>query len=196
MNFAQLYNHVNGLTTDNISVKEVANFVVAHHDDVGEVNFWPVELDPDISLGHIKYERDRSSPYDAEFSIANIRFDKCLNRCWRRFVCCKELMHVFDTADQRVDTRDRFVRLMGEFEAIPIPVDASPMFLSELWAEWKALIVLCPQRLREKYIAGWQNKTLSDFDIALKLKIPETVVSAAMGGYYLNALVRLVEKPE
>lgn len=167
-------------------------FPSAHHDDVGEVHFWPVDLDPEIAFGHIKYERDRSSPYEDEFTVANIRFDKNLTRCWRRFVCCKELMHVFDSAAERVDTREKFLRLMGEFEAIPISEDVSPMFLSELRAQWMALMVLCPKRLRDKYIIGWRDKSLTDYDLALKIKIPELAIKALMSDHYETGLARLI----
>ena len=171
-------------------MRDVANRIVAHHAQIGEINFYAVELDGDISLGHMKYERDRSSPYDDEFTVANIRFDKTLNRCGRRYVSCKEMMHIFDTADEAVSSRERFIQLLNEFETLPMPKDISPMYLSELNAEWKALLILCPKRLRDKYRGGWEANEVgySDLDIALKLKIPENLIRSIMSPYYETAL--------
>jgi len=189
MKYSDLYNYANGLETDAISVKDLARRIASSSGtDIGEVNFWPVELDSNISYGHIKYERDRSSAYGEEFRIANIRYDKTLNRCWTRFVCCKELMHVFDTPEERVDTREKFLKLMKELETLPMKPDISPMLASELNAEWMALIVLCPKKLRDRYKPLMADKTMSELDVALKLKIPEATVRSLMSDYYETAL--------
>ena len=193
MRYADLYAYSESLTGPAVSVKDLATQICAHHgNDVGLVNFWPVELDSDISFGHLKYEWDRDSPYEDEFRIANIRFDKTLNRCWTRFVCCKELMHVFDNPEERADTRDEFFRLMSELESLRMKDDMSAMFLSELEAQWMAVIILCPPRLRNKYKPLLDNKTMTEYDIALTLKIPEAVIRNTMSDYYDQAMARLL----
>jgi hypothetical protein len=194
MRYAALYQYSNGQTSDAISVHDLAGRICAFHPDVGAYNFVPVELDPEVSLGHLKYERDRDSPYEGPFRVANIRYDKTLNRCWTRFVCCKELMHVFDSAEERVDDRNKFLKLMKEFESIPMKADISPMFASELSAEWMAVIVLCPKRLRDVLRPQWLDKTLSNYDVALRLKIPEVTIKSLMDDYYDTALAELLEK--
>ena len=194
MRYADLYQYSNGLAAEAISVRDLADRICEHHgNDIGLVNFWPVELDADISFGHIMFDRDRDSPYEAPFRIANIRYDKSLNRCWTRFVCCKELMHVFDRPEERVDTRERFLTLMSELESLRMKEDMSAMFFSELEAQWMAVIVLCPPRLRDKYKPLLENKTMSEYDIALKLKIPEAVIRNTMSDYYDRAMARLVD---
>lgn len=193
MRFADLYTYSNSLQGEAVSVRDLANQICAHDGiDIGEVNFWPVELDSNISFGHIKFEQERDSPYGAPFRIANIRFDQTLNRCWRRYVCCKELMHVFDKPDERVDTRDKFLRLMSELESLRMKEDMSPMFFSELEAQWMAVIVLCPRRLRDKFKPQYDSKSVSPYQIALKLKIPEAVIAGVMGDYYNVAMARLL----
>jgi hypothetical protein len=191
MLFSDLYKYANDLPDDVISVKKLAVHIEAHHPDIGEVNFWPVVLDAQISLGHMVYERARSSAYGAAFTVANVRYDKNQNRCWRRFICCKELMHVFDDANERVDSREKFLQLMKELESRPLKDDISAMFSSEMNAEWMALLVLCPKRLRDKWRPTWADKTLSDYDVALKLKVPEAYVFALMDDYYDAALKTL-----
>lgn len=194
MRYSDLYAYVQGSTASVVSVKDLAAQICAHHgNDVGIVNFWPVELDSNISFGHIKYEWDRDSPYEEEFRIANIRYDKTLNRCWTRFVCCKELMHVFDKPEERVDTREKFFRLMSELESLRLKEDMSPMFYSELEAQWMAIILLCPPRLRNVYKPLFENKSMSAYNIALKLKIPEAAIRNTMNDYYDQAMARLLE---
>jgi hypothetical protein len=140
----------------------------------------------------MKYERARSSPYTQGFTIANIRFDKKQNRCWTRFICCKELMHVFDSEAQSVNNRQKFLHLMTELQQRPMKGDISAMFSSELDAEWMALLVLCPERLRVNWRQRWIDKELPDYDIALALRIPEIFVKPIMDEYYETALRSLV----
>jgi hypothetical protein len=141
---------------------------------------------------------DRSSPNAGTSpskidTVANIRFDKSLNRCWRRFVCCKELMHVFDSESERVSSRDRFLRLMKDIDNRPMAGDQSDMFTSEMNAEWMALIALCPKRLRDKYMQQYVDRTLSPYDVGLMFKIPEAVVKSLMSDYYDAALDRVTK---
>lgn len=181
MLFKQLYDFANGQPGPSVSVKALADFVSAHHDDIGEVHFYPVDIERNISLGHILYENDRSSAYGAEFRIASIRYAHDLNRCWRRFVICKELMHAFDTDEEKADTSEKFVQLLKDLENPPPQSQMSAMYTSEFDALWKALAVLCPATLREKLKADWEAKVLSDYDVALSFRIPESYVAAAMG---------------
>lgn len=190
MKFIDLYNYVADLESPVIAVRDVKQRIIAHHSEIGDIKFWPVDLDPQISLGHILYERERDSPYEQPFTVANVRFDRKQNRCWRRLICCKELMHVFDGPEEKASDRGRFLRLMQEFEVRPMAGDTSPMFSSELRAEWMALLILCPKRLRDATRPQWADKTLSNYDVALKYKIPEDVVESLMSDYYDTALAR------
>ena len=197
MKFADLYHYANTqLDGDAVPLKELQTRIQAFHGSVGKVEFWPVELDRTKSLGHIKYERDRSSPYDDAFTVVSIRYDKTLTRCWRRFVCCKELMHVFDTNPEKVDTRDKFFRLMKELETPPLFGDQSPMYASELRAQWMAVFCLVPERLRNKYKMHLNSGSIDEYSVALKLKIPLAYVKAISSEYYDIALQRLLSDPD
>jgi hypothetical protein len=163
--------------------RALSDQIVAHHPHVGEVALYPCKLDETISLGHIVYDQDRSSPYDGTFDVAIICFSQTLNRCWRRLVCTKELMHVFDGTQGRTSSRDRFVTLLRELETAPRYEDASPMFKTERDALWKSLLVLCPERLYAKHI----RRDLTGNEIAAvadTLKIPVQAVRALMSPYY------------
>jgi hypothetical protein len=194
MRFVDLYNFANSQPGDFVSLPGLAHHICAHHPHVGEINFYYVTLDQNISLGHMVYERDRDSPYEGEFTVANVRLDRQLNRCWRRYVGTKELMHVFDSDAEKVDTREKFVQLMKEFETPPRKDDMSPMYTSEFDTQWMAVAVLCPQRLRDKYRPLWLDKTMSDYDVALALRIPEAAIKSLMGAYFEKMLPSLLAK--
>lgn len=172
-------------------MRQLADHIVTDHHPIEQVDFWPVDLDPNISLGHMVLERDRSSAYGEAFTIANIRFDRRQNRCWSRYICCKELMHVFDDEEERVSTRERFFTLMSQLQAPPRQPDTSPMYASERDAEWMALLVLCPERLRNHWHPRWVAKDVPDYDVALSLRIPEIFIENIMGDYYQVALEAL-----
>jgi|SRR5665213_375543 len=191
MRYADLYNYANGSQADFVPVKLLAAKIVADHPPIEQVDFWPVELDPNISLGHMVYERAKSSAYGESFTIANIRFEKRQNRCWARFIGCKELMHVFDNEPQSVNSRQKFLQLMAELQTQPMEKDMSAMFSSEVNAEWMALLVLCPERLRAKWRQQCLDKTVSEYNVALALRIPEIFIKAVIGDYYDIALKTL-----
>lgn len=198
MNFADLYRLSNNAQGPHRSFWFLANAVIAHHPRVGDVEAWECDLDENISLAHMTYETDRSSAYGEPYDVAVIRFAKSLNRCWRRAVCTKELMHVFDDSGAQASDEGRFLLLLKQLETKTLlPGDASTMFLSERFAEWMGLIALCPPVLRERYEADYVNQTIDDMHIAQKLKIPRMMIPALMGDYYWRAIELLTgeQKP-
>lgn len=193
MTFKRLYDYSEGLRQRPIKVEGDLDTQVVHLTAQDRVDFIPVELDPEISLGHIKQYRESRVVYDQEpIWVTSIRWHNKLNMCWRRFVCCKELMHVFDSAEERVDTAIKFETLLNELELPPPPEQASPMYVSENRTKWMALCVLAPRPARawaiEQLAAG-----LSPYDVALALRIPEDLIPALVGGRYepiLDSLIR------
>lgn len=194
MKFADIYDFAAGHEQPSINVHKLADRVVLHHKEVGDVKFWPVTLDENVTLGYMRFEKDRSSGYGEEFLVANVRYSDTLNRCWRRFVCCKELMHVFDLEAERTNNMGRFMQLMKELETAPMAGDASPMLASEFNTQWMALAALCPLPLREKYKAAWQADEVSDYEIALKFLVPEACVKSLMSDYFETAVARLLKR--
>jgi hypothetical protein len=95
-------------------------------------------------------------------------------------------MHVFDSADERVNAPDRFTQLLNELET-PLPSDKqSPMYKSENQAMWMALAVLCPRPVFEHFKPKFD--ALSPYEIALDLRIPEALISAVMSEHFENVL--------
>lgn len=154
-----------------------------------QIYFAAVDLDPNISLGHIKQWRDTlTSPYAESQWITEIRYSEELNDCHRRYVCCKELMHVFDTPEERTNSPIKFETLLSELETQPLAKDASPMFFSENKTQWMALAVLCPMPVRDYFLPQWRSGEKSDYEVALELRIPEVLIKGLMSENYDRAV--------
>lgn len=109
MSFKDLYDFSVSLRAHPVLLEGVLDKKAMELSNQDELYYVPVELDTDISLGHIKQYRIPRGVYDADPAwITEIRYHKELNVCWRRFVCCKELMHVFDPLSARSDSGLKF----------------------------------------------------------------------------------------
>lgn len=191
MNFSDLYHFANSeMTASRIGFKFLAERISSEHPDVARVQTWACDLDIEVSMGHIVYEDERTSPYNEAENVAVIRFARSLNRCWQRLVCTKELMHVFDSSGARTSNKERFIQLLSELETAPLSGDASEMFRSERSALWMALLVLCPARLRQVHVVG-DDSDENILMIAHRLKVPVAAVRAIKRDYYNTALETL-----
>jgi len=104
-----------------------------------------------------------------------IVLSRALNYCWERFVYTKELMHVFDDPKEASDTGDAFEAQLDELSG-PAGPSPSPQYNAEILAFWKALAVLCPESDRKAFREQRRRGQIADYDIALKLRIPERYV--------------------
>jgi hypothetical protein len=189
MLFPELYRFSNEeLTSPRVGFSFLAGQIAKRHPDVERVEKWECDLDIEVSMGHMVFEDQRSSPYNEAENVAVIRFARALNRCWRRLVCTKELMHVFDSQNAQTGNGQKFVQLLNELETAPL--DASAMFTAERAAVWMALLVLCPLRLRQLHVTG-DDSDQNVLVIAHRLKVPVAAVRAIRRDYYLEALDRL-----
>lgn len=168
-----------------------------HHSGVGEIKVWAIKYpEPNHQAHYILLGSDRTSAYDEEFDIAEIRYCEELDKHPhdRRFALTKELMHVFDSDDEKTDTREKFVRLAREIQNQPLNEHASAMYHSELGTKWMALVILCPMHIRNKYLVGYKKKEIEGFEIAEKLRLPEWVIPYLMDDYYDEVFETLMKK--
>lgn len=194
MTFGRLYRFANNLRNHPIILEGVVDAKAMELTAQDELYYVPVDLDPHISLGHIKQYRIQTGIYNGDPTwVTEIRYFQGLNTCWKRYVCCKELMHVFDSQAERTDTAEKFQQLVNEIET-PLPRDeASPMYDTESRTLWMAIAVLCPSDLREQFKPKWDGKQLSDYEVALELRIPEVLIKTIMGSQYDRMIPFLTE---
>lgn len=162
---------------------------------VAEIQIDAVELDQSISKGHIVIEDLREGLHEDAHFVAKIRIDHELNRCWARYVTCKELMHVFDSPEEVVSGPERFRELMDEVDSPRMGGDISAMYISEFSAMWMALLILCPRGARNEWKARLEAGEVTPYQVALRFRIPEAVVPGLMDDYYERAYQRLIGEP-
>jgi hypothetical protein len=193
MSYKALYEYSCGLHQHPVLLEGVLDVKAAELSSQNELYYIPLELDPEISLGHIKQYRMPNGVYAEPQWVTEIRYFHELNVCWKRFVCCKELMHVFDSAKERADSALKFQQLLDEIEA-PLPASASSaMYKSESKTKWMALAVLCPEPIRGHLKPKWDSGEMSDYEVAVDLRIPETYIKTLMSDRYENVLKILLK---
>lgn len=197
MSFSSLSKHIESLSNDNhpfvVIDRDITPFILSNTAQ-DEIAFYELDLDPQKSLGHFKQSTIAGgAPYDSDSAIFlyEVRYAKALNLCWRRFVCCKEVLHIFDRESERSDTREKFLQLAKEM-AVESPT-RSAMYSSEIEAMWKAMAILAPRRLRDKYKADYDSGTISDYELALNLRMPEFYIPQIMSSAFdviIDSLVK------
>ncbi|MCF8178461.1 MAG: hypothetical protein K9J74_08130 [Sulfuritalea sp.] len=98
-----------------------------------------------------------------------------LNYCWERFVFTKELMHLFDTDDEKTGTEESFDGLLSEFEVLK-PGAHSSQLVADVRGLWMALACLCPEKHRLEFIEQLEKGHIDHYGIALRLRIPQMYV--------------------
>lgn len=97
---------------------------------------------------------------------------------WRRFVYTKELMHVFDTAEEKADSPTRFDLQIEKFGDPSVAM--SPQYRAEEKAFWRALMVLCPEARRLEFKAQIGRGEVSVAVVGAALRIPGIYISQLM----------------
>jgi len=151
-----------------------------------------VTMDTSIQRGMYITPRNKDSIISRQVGGHVIITARGMNYCWERFVYVKELMHVFTPADQATDSGAKFEELLGGFSLQQSKL--SPQMKSEFDSFWMALGVLCPENMRQLFLKMKTAKQIEDYDIALKLRIPEQYVSRLFDRRYLQNIRRLISK--
>jgi hypothetical protein len=132
-------------------------------------------LDTDVCRGYWLTPQNSHHPLVKQLGHHIVVVARENNECWERFVVVKEMMHLFDTEDQKAADAKMLDGLLSEFSAPMAPF--SPQFDAEIDSFWQALAVLCPQKDREIFRKELLENKTDEYEIALKLKIPESYVT-------------------
>jgi hypothetical protein len=176
---------------------DLMGIINVRHKGVGEIKVYPIKYPSPNRQAHYKLiGTDRTSAYDDEFDIAEIRYCDQLDESpiEKRFTLTKELMHVFDTDNEKVNTREKFVNFLKEIQNKPLSSQRSEMFNSEIGTRWMAAIILCPKPFRDKYLNDYRNGGLKNYEVSENLGIPEWVIPSVMSDYYDTAFDFMMAK--
>ena len=183
--------------TTRVLVEDLRRIVNERHEGVGQVAFRFFEDFPGAQLGSFTWlEDERTSPYQDPFNDAIVFInDRYRNdREMIRLIAAKELMHVFDTDEQKTDSPEKYKTLLKQIESSPIVDDQSEQYAADRVALWKATIALVPPCIRSEYLEGWRNGEIKAPEISAKLWLPDATISACMGDYYDVAVERFLSE--
>jgi hypothetical protein len=168
------------------------------HTGINEVKLYPVDFgsrrDTAYFVLHDEPENDmRESAHEPECFNARIAFCQHLREDPHEFnfVMTKELMHVFDSADERVTSKERFIQLLNDAERMSVE-SATAEWRADIWAYWRALVVLCPKSRRDELKAKLEAQEITEIQVAEEFLIPERMVRSVMGVNFEKSYARLI----
>lgn len=184
MSLKKLVEHFADRDTFPISVDDVATWLVENgYQDNFE--FHLVEMDPRILRGLVKrYYLPSLLPYNTEPALNTvISVSRELNDCWRRFVFCKELVHILDDEQENTCTVEDLRSLTQELTQ-PTNSNVSTQCIADNSAKLKALTILAPLKAIEALRDQYNSKQKTSYDIAMHFRIPVVFVDFLFSDYY------------
>lgn len=197
MLYHELYAKVEALGAAPVLFNFLRDQIEADHGDIQEVKLYPVHYEQPTGEAYYRLEDDRTSGYNDEYLVANIVFCQSLLSEPRqyRFALTKELMHVFDTPEEQVTSREQVIQFFTEIQNKPLWQHATAAYKSEIDTQWKALLMLCPKNVRDQLLVDYRAGEITEADVAQRFEIPEELVMALMDEYYDEVFETLIVGP-
>ena len=134
--------------------------------------------------------------YAGDGKHARIQFSSGLNFCWSRFAILKEMYHcmIDETPEDRVCTVADLLKLAEMIVSSPFATIGGESFdpyETEMTAEILALETLFPLELRTHHEAAYRSGEITDYQLALRYRIPEEYARLGMGKGYLESVKKL-----
>jgi hypothetical protein len=174
MPYPDLYAAVQANGADRISTNWLRARAIEFSAITGVREQWSGAVDP-VYLRGFYIEGPMGPPVAVEAGAALIVLSRamCLGaqgEYMRRFILTKELMHVFDTEEEKANSKEKFDRQIQRLKD-PNAAD-NPQHRAELKAYWRALGVLCTETKRLEYKGLLQRDEISWDVVAASLRIP------------------------
>lgn len=149
-------------------------------------------LDTDVCRGLFLSSSNTQARIVQQHGTDVIILARSLNYCWERFVYTKELMHVFDGAEESTSSPQQFETLLSELDPSS-SLGRSPQSISEVKGLWMALACLCPEEHRKEFASQRKKGHLDDYGIALRLRIPQQYVQNLFVPSYSDIVQTLID---
>ena len=127
-------------------------------------------------IGQFIQQRMQPAVYASEETLVDVFYAENLDDKGRRIVCCKELLHIFDSEEQKTFLPEHVERLTAALVTHGTSDELIHQISSEYAAFFNALAVLVPLALFEKFQTEYPGSTpevlaaLSDrFQIPIEL---------------------------
>ncbi|BAB49065.1 hypothetical protein [Mesorhizobium japonicum] len=153
----------------------------------GEIYWFYADVDPTVLRGSVVHWSYPTSPGGPEINVAEITVAKALPDDWRRFVACKELIHLLDPVGSQVKSEADFAKLI---ERLSLPTEMQDFkedgmkVLTDRIAITQALAVLFPLAARDELYGPFKEGKIPLADVARIVDIPTRYVALAMTEFY------------
>lgn len=156
--------------------------IICNHSDIDAFKFIGVDINDKILKGtYVKtyIDDERGVPYALPQMVGKIYYARNQDECWQRFCIVKELMHVADPKCVTVSSPEHLSDLIKHL-AIPQeilltvePSMTSTKALVDTMADWRALLVMVPEKARDKAAELFLEKHIDIKRIVEFFHIPE-----------------------
>lgn len=182
--FKELYDYCQTL-----DIKVKRNDVIGKIKSITDssVRIIKADLDTNIVRGFFLSASNSDHPFVRDNGFNVIVLARGMNDCWERFVQVKEAMHLLDENGECTNSGEKFEDLINTW-TYPSPSleQSSPERKSDISAMLKALACLCPEKYRRDFFEQKMAGTIDDYNIALKLKIPQTYIPILLTENFLS----------
>jgi len=165
---------------------------------VDKIYWEEVDCETENVIAQVSFYEASTGVYAGNGEYARIQYVRSNNDCWSRFVICKEMYQCIldDTKEKRTGDRNKVLALIDNLssdfiDVLAGEVDVREAYNTEIIAEVFAIETLFPYELRRKYFNDYDVGRISDYQIAVRYKLPEEVVREVMtNATYSSAIHR------
>ena len=125
---------------------------------------------------------------------ARVQYSSSLNFCWERFAVCKEMFHCIidqDAANRIAQISDLLKLAEALVSDVMALVDDFAPHKTEGLAEILALETLFPLELRTHHRADYDAGLISDYQLALRYRIPQEFARVGMYPNYMAGMEKI-----
>ncbi len=157
-----------------IKVDDIHDWIISQgYQD--QIHFIPVDINKEVKRGQHRRYTKHAAVYGDPVWVTNILYAKDMNLCWERFVCCKEMMHIFDRPESASCTPEQLDELTASLVASYVG-QLSESASADDRAIISALQVLAPIDAVKQLKGVYSGKSKSAKEIAKYFSIPEMYV--------------------
>jgi hypothetical protein len=199
MDAKDVIKHFRTVTTVPVEVDEVVEFLRASGVK-DELYLWEVDINSERLRGSLVQWEPWEYPMNGEVHyVGDIYVAKSLPPDWRRLVVCKELLHVIDPVDCRVNSEADIEQLIEKLVLPPELQDAKQdgwKVLTDKVAIYEAIAVLFPLAARALMLELLKSGKTTVGEIAHIVDLPERFVRLVMWEKWPNVHSNLVGEPD
>ena len=198
MKIHELINHFSSQVSVPIDPDDVAQQIKnAGIRDI--VSFVSVKLETRVLKGALHSYVIRNGLYGEAVLHSDVYYSDSLTRDWKRFVCCKELLHILDSSVSQAAKPEDVEGLISGLCRISDRQE-SPLTMASLraWDDhlmtYYAIAILFPNTVRDLLMPPFTAKLIDIEQISERLDLPAMAVSLVMSDDWPNLHKALMGK--